>query len=39
MEMSSDLEYMVETDMIMCGYDPYDLRDIKAYWEERLNGY
>ena len=39
MNMSSDLEFMVETDMIEHGYNPYDLRDIKAYWEERLNGY
>jgi hypothetical protein len=38
MDMNSDLEFMVQTDMIMCGYDPYSLIDIQLYWEELLNG-
>lgn len=39
MDMSSDLEFMVETDMIVMGFDPYCVEDIELYWRERLNGY
>lgn len=38
MDMSSDLEFMVETDMIERGYNPYDLEQVRMYWEEMLNG-
>lgn len=34
MDMSSDLEFMVSTDMINRGYNPYDISDIKEYWED-----
>jgi hypothetical protein len=34
----SELEYMVQTDMIMYGFDPYNIVDIKNYWEMMLNG-
>jgi hypothetical protein len=39
MDMSSDLEHMVETDMILQGYNPYDPVDINTYWEVYFNGY
>lgn len=38
MDMHSDLEYMVATDMLISGYNPYDLRDVELYWEVLLNG-
>lgn len=38
MDMNSDLEFMVQTDMIEHGYNPYDPIQVKIYWEERLNG-
>lgn len=38
MDMSSDLEFMVETDMIEHGFNPYCQNDIEMYWEELLNG-
>lgn len=38
MDMSSDLEFMIETDMIEHGYNPYDPSEVEAYWKERLNG-
>ena len=37
MHMSSDLEYMVETDMIEQGYNPYNPDDVYKYWENYLN--
>lgn len=37
MDMNSDLEFMVETDMILYGYNPYNPMDVQLYWEERLN--
>ena len=36
MDMSSDLEFMVETDMIENGFNPYSEEDIELYWEELL---
>lgn len=39
MDMSSDLEFMVETDMLEKGYNPYCDEDIELYWEEHLDGY
>lgn len=39
MNMSSDLEYLVETDMIEQGYNPYNPADVNLYWERYLNGY
>lgn len=38
MDMNSNLEYMVASDMIENGYNPYCREDIKQYWKERLNG-
>jgi len=38
MDMSSDLEFMIETDMIERGYNPYVQEEIELYWEEMLNG-
>lgn len=38
MNMSSDLEFMVETDMIEQGYNPYNPVDVNLYWEMMLNG-
>jgi len=38
MEMSSDLEFMVETDMIQQGYNPYNPVDVNLYWENYFNG-
>jgi hypothetical protein len=37
MDMNSDLEFMVQTDMIERGLNPYDPIDVKTYWEEQLN--
>ena len=37
MDMSSDLEFMVETDMIMMGYNPYDPNDVYYYWRSYFN--
>lgn len=39
MDMSSDLEFMVETDMILHGYNPYEQSDVDLYWENYFNGY
>ncbi len=39
MDMSGDLEFMVETDMIMHGYNPYDPTDVDLYWENYFNDY
>lgn len=38
MNMSSDLEFMVETDMILLGYNPYNPADVNSYWENYFNG-
>lgn len=38
MDMFSELEYMVQTDMIERGYNPYDPAEIEKYWEIYLNG-
>lgn len=38
MDMSSDLEFMVETDMISKGFNPYDLKEVNMYWEIYFNG-
>lgn len=37
MILLSDLEILVNEDMITLGYDPTDKRDIKLYWERLLN--
>lgn len=37
MNMSSDLEFMVETDMIERGFNPYNPADVNLYWEICLN--
>ena len=34
--MNSDLELMVNEDMIKNGYDPTNKEDVSAYWEELL---
>lgn len=39
MNMSSDLEFLVETDMITLGYNPYNPADVNLYWEKYFNGY
>jgi len=39
MNMSSDLEFLVETDMIERGYNPYHPDDVELYWENYFNGY
>jgi len=36
MDMHSELEYMVASDMIENGYNPYSKDDIELYWKERL---
>lgn len=38
MNMSSDLEFMVETDMILQGYNPYNPTEVNLYWERYFNG-
>lgn len=38
MNMSSDLEFLVETDMIEQGYNPYNAADVNMYWENYFNG-
>ena len=38
MDMSGELEYMVATDMIESGFNPYSKEDIELYWKERLDG-
>ena len=38
MDMSSDLEYMVATDMIVLGYNPYNPSDVSLYWKDYFNG-
>lgn len=38
MDNNSDLEFMVETDMIERGFNPYNINDIKLYWEIYFNG-
>jgi hypothetical protein len=38
MKLSSDLEFMVETDMIEQGYNPYNPNDVNLYWEIYFNG-
>jgi len=39
MHMSSELEYMVETDMLLLGYNPYNPADVNKYWEIYFYGY
>jgi hypothetical protein len=39
MDMSSELEHMVETDMILQGYNPFDPADVNLFWERYLNDY
>jgi hypothetical protein len=39
MKMSSDLEFMVETDMIQRGFNPYNPVEVNLYWEIYFNGY
>jgi len=34
--MHSDLEFMVEEDMLASGYDPELWADVVEYWNERL---
>mgnify|MGYP003348674826 CR=1 FL=1 len=38
MDMHSDLEFVVASDMIENGFNPYCKEDIELYWEERLDG-
>lgn len=38
MNNSSDLEFLVETDMIERGFNPYNPSDINLYWEVYFNG-
>jgi hypothetical protein len=35
--MHSDLEIMVQIDMINEGYNPQNPEDVKLYWENMLN--
>lgn len=37
MDLSSELEHMVETDMILQGYNPYNPADVKVFWENYFN--
>jgi hypothetical protein len=37
MDMSSDLEFMLQTDMIEQGYNPYNPEDVTLYWEKYFN--
>ena len=39
MTMSSELEFMVETDMIERGYNPYNPEEVNMYWENYFNGH
>lgn len=32
----SDLEYMVNNDMMFLGFDPGDVNDVNMYWEIML---
>lgn len=34
--MKTDLELLIEYDMYINGFDPFDPEDIILYWEERL---
>jgi hypothetical protein len=35
--MNSDLEIMINSDLIDAGYDPKTWADVVEYWNERLN--
>ncbi len=36
--MQSELEILVEIDMVTTGYNPQNPKDVKLYWENMLDG-